>query len=131
LGESSCEIVSPLHPRGHAGPDGHRRRLGRNLAQPVGQGRAGIDSTVHRSPNRVELWFAERPDLGLTTIRLRLSEDSTKLFKLGEVKAGADPHAAAATVPSPLPPGGYTVVYRTAGVDGHVVRGSYRFTLAK
>jgi methionine-rich copper-binding protein CopC len=91
----------------------------------------GIDSTVHRSPNRVELWFAERPDLGLTTIRLRLSEDSTKLFKLGEVKAGADPHAAAATVPSPLPPGSYTVVYRTAGVDGHVVRGSYRFTLAK
>jgi methionine-rich copper-binding protein CopC len=47
------------------------------------------------------------------------------------VKVGADPHAVVAVVESSIPPGEYTVLYRTAGDDGHVVKGSYRFTLAK
>ncbi|HET7040399.1 MAG TPA: copper resistance CopC family protein [Gemmatimonadales bacterium] len=85
-----------------------------------------VDGTVKAAPTDLTLWFNERPDLSLSNIRLR-GPDSA-LVELGAVKAGTDSTALAAPVRGTLKPGKYTVLYRTAGDDGHVMRGSYSFT---
>src|ERR1041384_6324765 len=86
-----------------------------------------IDGTVTAPPTDLTLWFNERPDLSLSNIRLR-APDSTYV-ELGAVKAGTDSTALTAPVHGTMKPGKYTVLYRTAGDDGHVMRGSYSFTL--
>jgi len=47
---------------------------------------------------------------------------------VGGTRAAADSMAVMAAVRGTLTPGKYTVTYRTAGPDGHVMRGSYKFT---
>ena len=85
-----------------------------------------IDGTVKTAPTDLTLWFNERPDLSLSNIRLR-GPDSV-MVELGGVKAGADSTALTVPVRGTMKPGKYTVLYRTAGDDGHVMRGSYSFT---
>jgi len=86
-----------------------------------------IDGTVTAPPADLTLWFNERPDLSLSNIRLRAPDSS--YAELGGVKAGTDSTALTVPVHGTLKPGKYTVLYRTAGDDGHVMRGSYSFTL--
>ena len=45
--------------------------------------------------------------------------------------AADDPLSIAADPAQPLGPGKYLVVWRTAGDDGHAVRGRYAFTVGK
>lgn len=85
-----------------------------------------IDGTVKTAPTELTLWFNERPDLALSNLRLRAPDSS--LVELGAVKAGTDSTAITAPVHGTMKPGKYTVLYRTAGDDGHVMRGSYSFT---
>lgn len=85
-----------------------------------------VDATVKAAPAEVTLWFNERPDLSLSNIRLRAPDSS--MVELGGVKAGTDSTAIAVPVRGILKAGRYTVLYRTAGDDGHVMRGSYSFT---
>ena len=86
-----------------------------------------IDGTVAAPPTTLTLWFNERPDLALSNIRLR-GPDSA-LVATSAPRAGADTMALLTEVRGALTPGVYTVLYRTAGPDGHVMRGSYKFTL--
>lgn len=85
-----------------------------------------IDGTVKTAPTDLTLWFNERPDLTLSNLRLRAPDSS--LVELGAVKAGTDSTAITVPVRGTMKPGKYTVLYRTAGDDGHVMRGSYSFT---
>ena len=85
-----------------------------------------IDGTVSAAPTDLTLWFNERPDLSLSNIRLRAPDSS--YVELGAVKAGTDSTALTVPVRGTLKAGKYTVLYRTAGDDGHVMRGSYSFT---
>ena len=85
-----------------------------------------IDGTVKAAPADLTLWFNERPDLSLSNIRLR-GPDGT-MIELGGVKAGTDSTALTVPVRGTMKPGKYMVLYRTAGDDGHVMRGSYSFT---
>ena len=85
-----------------------------------------IDGTVKAAPADLTLWFNERPDLSLSNIRLR-APDGT-MIELGGVKAGTDSTALTVPVRGTMKPGKYMVLYRTAGDDGHVMRGSYSFT---
>jgi copper transport protein len=48
--------------------------------------------------------------------------------KLGKVTATDDTLTIAARIPSGLAPGQYSVAWRTASKDGHVIRGRYRFS---
>ena len=86
-----------------------------------------IDGTVPAAPTTLTLWFSERPDVALSNVRLR-GPDSA-LVATGAPRAAADTMAIVSEVRGPLAPGVYTVLYRTAGPDGHVMRGSYKFTL--
>lgn len=88
--------------------------------------RPAIDGIVKTAPVDLTLWFNERPDLTLSNLRLRAPDSS--LVELGAVKAGTDSTAITVPVRGTMKPGKYTVLYRTAGDDGHVMRGSYSFT---
>lgn len=77
------------------------------------------------APAEIRLWFAEAVDSKLSSISL-LKSDSSKVT-IGKVHATDDPKSIAAPVTGPLPAGGYVVVWRTAGDDGHAVRGKYAF----
>lgn len=85
-----------------------------------------VDGSVATPPTTLTLWFNERPDLGLSNIRLR-SADSV-LVPTTAPRAAADTMALVTEVRGTLAPGVYRVLYRTAGPDGHVMRGSYKFT---
>ncbi len=85
-----------------------------------------VDATVAVAPTELTLWFNERPDASLSNIRL-LAPDSSVIL-VGGAHATADSMALMTVVRGPLTPGKYTVTYRTAGPDGHVMRGSYKFT---
>ena len=87
----------------------------------------GIDATITTAPTELTLWFNERPDVSLSNIVLQ-GPDSTKV-ETGSTKAHTDTLALTALVRGPMKPGKYTVLYRTAGSDGHVMRGKYQFTL--
>lgn len=86
-----------------------------------------IDGTVATAPTTLTLWFNERPDVSLSNIRLR-GPDSA-LVATTAARAAQDSMAIVTEVRGTLAPGLYTVQYRTAGPDGHVMRGSYKFTL--
>jgi copper resistance protein C len=85
-----------------------------------------VDGTVTAAPTELTLWFNERPDASLSNIRL-IAPDSTVIL-VGGTHATADSMAVMTVVRGPMTPGKYTVTYRTAGPDGHVMRGSYKFT---
>jgi methionine-rich copper-binding protein CopC len=84
------------------------------------------DEVVRAAPTEISLTFSARPEVPLTKITL-LRSDSTPV-RLERVKPGKDTLTVAARVPVALPAGGYIVSWRTASRDGHVVRGSYRFS---
>lgn len=84
------------------------------------------DEVVRTAPAEISLTFSARPEVPLTKIAL-LRADSTPV-RLERVKPGKDTLTVAARVPVTLPAGGYIVSWRTASRDGHVVRGTYRFS---
>ena len=85
-----------------------------------------IDGTVCAAPTELTLWFNERPDVVLSNVRL-MGPDSTSIL-VGAPHAGTDTLALTSAVRGALTAGKYTVFYRTAGPDGHVMRGKYQFT---
>lgn len=79
-------------------------------------------------PTQVRLWFSQKPEAALTSIRL-LREDSSAI-NLGKVARTDDSLSVAAPVAAGLLPGEYIVAWRTLSKDGHAVRGNYQFTVA-
>ena len=84
------------------------------------------DEVVRAAPAEISLTFTARPEVPLTKITL-LRADSTQV-RLEAVRTGKDTMTVTAKVPVTLSAGGYIVSWRTASRDGHVVRGSYRFS---
>jgi methionine-rich copper-binding protein CopC len=83
---------------------------------------------VTSKPTELRLWFSQKPDVGLTTVKL-VREDSTTI-ELGKVVRTDDSLAVRAPLDKTLVPGTYVVSWRSVSRDGHAVRGSYRFTMA-
>jgi methionine-rich copper-binding protein CopC len=90
------------------------------------------DSTIFASPPAVVLWFSQEPLPNETQIRLRNAEGSDQA--LGEVRGDPnDPFVFQAEVRGTLPPGKYTVRWRTLSDDepGGLVRdGVFAFIVA-
>jgi methionine-rich copper-binding protein CopC len=85
------------------------------------------NSTVP-APTSLTLWFAERPELPLSTLVLK-GADSTAV-SLGPIEAAAgERNAMTAKVTGALKPGNYVMQYKTVGTDGHPIRGAVRFTV--
>lgn len=79
------------------------------------------------SPREIRLWFAEKVQPQFSSIAL-LMADSSKI-EIGKAHGTDDPLSIAADIGKPLAAGKYIVTWRTAGDDGHAVRGKFAFTV--
>ena len=80
-----------------------------------------------RSPDRVRLWFNE--PLEARFARVSVWDGQARQVDRQDMLVGPDdPKALSVGIPD-LAPGAYTVRYRVLSVDGHVVEGSFRFTV--
>ena len=85
-------------------------------------------SKVGSSPQLLQFWFSEAPELAMTLISLKDSDG--KEFSLGQPQTDrADPLAISIRVLQLLPAGRYTVAWRTAASDGHPSHGSFSFVV--
>jgi copper transport protein len=89
------------------------------------------DSVARALPPRLQLWFSETIELGVS--RVRLVGPDARSHALTPLSR--DGGTSAAPVTAPLPPdlgdGRYVVHWSTASKDGHVVRDSFAFTLQR
>lgn len=87
----------------------------------------GKGETLAAPPTKVTLTFSAKVNPKVTAISI-LAPDSTEVAKLIP-RATAKPSVIEADMPRRLPSGRYIVRWRTAAADGHVIRGSYCFTI--
>ena len=80
------------------------------------------------APTAIRLWFTERPELAFTRIQLR-SADSSEIALGAPARMTDDAMGVTVPVATPLAPGKYTVLWRTAAADGHASSGSFAFEL--
>jgi len=80
------------------------------------------------SPKEIRLWFTEKVQPALSRITLTTADSGN--VAIGNPRATDDPKSIAVDVAGPLSPGKYTVSWRTAGDDGHAVRGRFSFSVA-
>jgi copper transport protein len=83
-------------------------------------------SRIIASPQLIRLWFSEQPELTMTFVSLK---DATgRAFAVGTpANDQGDALGVSFRVADSLPPGRYTVTWRTAASDGHLSRGSFSF----
>ncbi len=87
------------------------------------------DARVAASPTAVKLWFTQRPELSVTSIKLRSGSGTSAVERaLAPLsRAAADGSPITAPVGAALAPGHYEVVWRTMARDGHVLNGVIPF----
>jgi methionine-rich copper-binding protein CopC len=87
----------------------------------------GADSTVAVAPTTLRLYWTETPSIAATAVRL--TSASQQVIPVAAAKADEkDPKIVNVPVTGRITPGVYTVTWRTAGTDGHVLNGTYKFT---
>src|SRR2546428_7049520 len=79
------------------------------------------------SPSQLRLWFTEAPELAMTTVVL--TDSAGKRIPIGSVERDTDVVAVRANILRSLGAGRYTVTWRTAASDGHLMRGSFSFNV--
>ena len=81
------------------------------------------------SPTSVRLWFSEKVELKVTTVKLASAAGSSvALGKLSRSDAETDAPVVA-PISRALAPGGYTVSWSTASKDGHAAKGTIDFVV--
>ena len=84
-----------------------------------------IDGTVSAPPIAIQLWFNEMVTAKLTTATI-VAPDSTTVATVKFI-ATPDSLNVIGPVGTVLSPGDYRVLWRTMSIDGHPIRGEYRF----
>jgi copper transport protein len=84
-------------------------------------------ATVSPDLGEVRVRFTARVDAGLTSLSVMRGADTVAAGRLTHAVDGTDGHEYALPLPGRLAPGTYTVHWRTAGADGHVLRGTFTF----
>ncbi|MGH7524828.1 MAG: copper resistance CopC family protein [Gemmatimonadales bacterium] len=79
------------------------------------------------APTSVSLTFTEKVNPALSSISI-LKRDSTEVEKL-VVKATSEPARIEGAVKTRLAPAAYLIRWKTVSADGHVVRGTFGFTV--
>src|SRR6266550_182570 len=80
------------------------------------------------SPPWIRLWFSERPEIALSSATLK--DQSGKAFSLGAAQsAQGDPLQVSFALTGALPPGTYTLGWRTVPSDGHPSHGTFNFVV--
>jgi copper resistance protein C len=84
------------------------------------------DQTLAVAPTRLQIWFSEAPAAGVSKLTLLRADKAVALKPL--VLTASDKSIYADPV-KPLDAGSYTLNWRTAGDDGHVMSGELKFTI--
>jgi methionine-rich copper-binding protein CopC len=85
------------------------------------------DSTVTAAPTQLRLFWTEPPTVAATQVRL--TGANNQAVQVSAPKADAkDAKILNVPITAQITPGVYTVTWRTAGEDGHVLNGTYKFT---
>lgn len=84
------------------------------------------ESTVSDRPARVQVWFTQQPSARVSRLDMKGPGGNVPL---GELEIDRDDRSLSAIIETALAPGRYEVSWRTAGDDGHVMRGTFRFTV--
>ena len=90
----------------------------------------GAGDTVADTLSRIRLEFTARVAAGMTFLVITSGADTVAAGSLAEVP-GSGGRAFVFALPRPLPPGPCAVAWRSAARDGHVVRGTIRFTVLR
>lgn len=84
---------------------------------------------VVAAPAAIRLWFSEPVNLSLTG--LTLTGPNGQVVRTVRATRAEIPDAPVViAVNQAVPPGAYTVAWRTASGDGHPVKGTFRFTVS-
>lgn len=87
-------------------------------------------ATITVAPKQIQIWFSEAPTLVVSSITVTGPSGKVELGKLALGKNGDTPdNSVVADVKGTPSPGKYTVSWRTSGKDGHVLTGTFEFTL--
>ena len=86
----------------------------------------GANATVRAAPDSIRLWFSQAPELKLTSVKV--TGPGTATVALAPL-ARRDSAVVVAPVKGKMGAGAYTVAWRTMSKDGHVVRGTFGFTV--
>ncbi len=86
----------------------------------------GKGATLTASPSVVQVWFTQEPEFEKSGLTLTGPQGAVAL---DPVKAGPE-KSLMATVPAKLAAGAYTLEWKTAGDDGHVLTGKVPFSVA-
>jgi len=84
------------------------------------------NTTVGAAPDSIRLWFSQAPELKLTSVKV--TGPGTAVVALAPLARG-DSALVVAPVKGRMARGAYTVAWRTMSKDGHVVRGTFGFTV--
>ena len=84
------------------------------------------NATVTAAPDSIQLWFSQKPELGVTTVKVVGPGNAT--VSLAPL-ASRDSSEVVAAVKGGMKAGAYTVTWRTMAKDGHVARGSFAFSV--
>ncbi|MCC7123724.1 MAG: copper resistance protein CopC [Acidobacteria bacterium] len=84
------------------------------------------DATVTQSPTAIEVWFTQEPEAEKSGLTLAGPSGPVTLGKL-EI---TPEHSLRAALAAPLAAGAYTIEWKTAGDDGHVLTGKIGFKVA-
>lgn len=84
------------------------------------------NATVAAVPPHVQLFFSEAPDLAVSKLEIKGPSPKVKL-----VKTHVMGNSLMAAVEGEMTDGLYTVLWSTAGDDGHPQKGEFSFTLKR
>lgn len=87
------------------------------------------DSTVTTAPERLQVWFSQAPTLPVSSLTL---EGPNGRVTLGKVAAGSSDgkpdRSLVAPITGSLAAGTYSVTWKTAGADGHILTDTFSFS---
>jgi len=82
------------------------------------------DSTIKAAPKQIQVWFDEAPDIKVTKMNLMGPSGPVKL-----AAPAINGKSIVAAVTGTLADGLYDATWQSAGDDGHVQNGEFKFTL--
>ena len=87
------------------------------------------NAVLTMSPTQVKLWFTQRPELTVTSIKMKTGTGANAVERaLAPLARGAPAGSPiVAPVGAALSPGHYEVMWRTMARDGHVLNGVIPF----
>ena len=87
------------------------------------------NAILAESPSVIKLWFSEAPEVNFSQVLL-YDRTGQQVQGVGSVTADSTDNKLLSVSVAPLPPGIYTVAWRTtSAVDGHVTSGGYAFVI--